>query len=305
MRALATAGLMACLAGIPPAAAQQPPAPQEDPVERQIERLKDRVRITDEQVPKIRELLKKQTDDLKGQLTDEQKRLYDEMNRSSMRFSGGSTRSSSWWPSVDDMRGPLQLTETQATKINEIRDALRQELRNYFTTRPQGGNNSREEYEAFQKKVREDNTKKIRDVMTDVQKPKFDEILQEYVANQESGADRGGPRGRGPSVEDRLRVAMEGLKIDNATEEEAIKGVVKKVIEAMEKLEQFQRSGRDKLEEAARNKDLSDTAVEARLEEFRTAQRDLEKELSTARRQLAAVVTSRQELELIRRGVLK
>jgi hypothetical protein len=156
-------------------------------------------------------------------------------------------------------------------------------------------------------KMRADTTAKMREVMKDdAQKAKFDEILKSYQAQQPTpGADSGrGGRGGG-GVEDRVNRAMEVLKIADAKEADAVRTVVKKVAEAMEKLDQAQREARTKFEEASRNTELSDEAVGDKLTEVRKGLKDLEKELAQARQELADIVTNRQELELLRRGILR
>ncbi len=98
---------------------------------------------------------------------------------------------------------------------------------------------------------------------------------------------------------------MDALKLDDAKESEAVKGLVKKVVEAMDKLDAYQRETRTKVDEVAKDKDLSDQAVGEKIEGILKGSRDLEKELAGARKALTEVVTNRQELELIRRGILR
>jgi len=109
----------------------------------------------------------------------------------------------------------------------------------------------------------------------------------------------------GPSVDDRVARAMEVLKFEKPEEAEAVKGLVRKVVEAQEKLETSMRENRGKLEEISRDAALSDDAVGAKLDEVRKPQKDQEKVLADARAALVEVLTSRQELDLIRRGVLR
>jgi hypothetical protein len=73
----------------------------------------------------------------------------------------------------------------------------------------------------------------------------------------------------------------------------------------MDRLETVQRDSRTKIDETLRNKDLSDDAVGEKITEIMKTHRDLEKELSNARKELTEVVTNRQELELLRRGILR
>ena len=98
---------------------------------------------------------------------------------------------------------------------------------------------------------------------------------------------------------------MEALAIKDAQEAEAVKILVKKVMDLMQKLETQMREAREKMDTASRNKELSEEAIGDTLKELRKAQRPIEKELSAARKELLEVVTSRQELELLRYRILQ
>lgn len=291
----------------------QAPA-QEDPVERDLGRLRRDLNLTEEQVPKAREILKKQHEDLRTILTDEQKKAYEQGgggrgNRGGnnpQQPGGGNTFRGGWYPSTDDMKKELSLTDEQVTKMNAVRDGVREELRRMFQNRrgPGGG----ADIQAAMEKLRDETTAKMREVCTDDQKAKFDELIKTYRATQEQpgAGNRGAGGGRGgPSVDERVARVMETLKVENATEADAIKGVVKRVIELMDRLDAHQREARTKIDEASRNRELSDEAIGDRIDEVRKGQLDIEKELKTARKDLADIVTNRQELELLRRGILR
>jgi len=288
---------------------------QDDPVERAVQRLKDQLTLTDEQVTKVREIVKKEREDVKSVLTDAQKTTYDQAGGPrGNRGNGGNNpgngngnftgfRGSSWLPPTADLKTELSLTDEQVTKINEIRDALRQELRTFFQQNRRnngGGQNLADQFNAFQEKSKEETSKKIREILTDEQKPKFDEALKAFAASQPAGF--GNNRG---TVDERVARIMENLKIDDGKESEAVKGLVKKVLEAMDKLDAFQRETRTKIDEVAKDKELSDAAVGEKIEALLKGHRDLEKDLAGARKALTEVVTNRQELELLRRGILR
>ncbi len=305
MKGLMTVGAVFLLAG---RLLAQAPAQQQDPVERDLGRLTRDLNLTDEQVPKAREILKKQSDDLRTILTDEQKKTLDQGGRGNRgnnnnQPGGGNTFRGGWYPSTDDMKKELTLTDDQVTKMNAVRDGVREELRQMFQNRRGGG----ADIQAAMEKLRDTTTAKMRDVCTDDQKAKFDEMIKTYRATQEQpGAGTRGAGGRGgPSLDERVARVMETLKVENATEADAIKGIVKKVIELMDKLDAQQREARTKMDEAIRNRELSDEAVGDRIDEVRKGQLDIEKELKTARKELADIVTNRQELELLRRGILR
>ena len=293
-------------------AAQQ----QEDPVESRVQRYKDQLNLTDEQVPKIREIVKKQLEDMRAVLTDEQKTRLDggggRGNRGNQGNNGqgnafGNFRGG-WLPSTNDLKTSVGLTDDQVTKINEIRDAVRQEMRSFFQNRGRGNNqNLAEQFNAFQEKSKKETTEKITALLTDEQKPKFEEALKAYAASQGTPGQGGQDFAarRAGSLDERVGRTMENLKIEDAKEAEAVKSLVKKVMELMDKLDAYNRDTRTKMEEASRNKDLSDDAVGEKISEYLKGHHEIEKELNGARKALTEVVTNRQELELLRRGVLR
>jgi len=291
---------------------------QEDPVESRVQRYKEQLNLTDEQLPKIREIVKKQLEDMRAVLTDEQKTRLDSGGRGNRGGNnnqgnnqgngpGGLAFRGGWLPATNDLKTSVGLTDDQVTKLNEIRDAVRQEMRTFFQNRGRGnGQNLGEQWTAFQEKSKEETTKKILAILTDEQKPKIEEAVKAFAAAQPATPSQDGNRGRGgSSLDERVARMMENLKIDDAKEADAVKGLVRKVMEVMERLETAQRESRAKIDEAQKNKDLSDDAVGERITEILKHHRDLEKELSSARKELTEVVTNRQELELLRRGILR
>lgn len=290
---------------------------QQDPVESRVERYKQQLNLTEEQVPKIREIVKKQIDDMKAVLTDEQKTRLDGGgqggrggNNNGQGNGFGNAFRGGWLPPTNDLKTSVNLTDEQVTKINEIRDAVRQEMRTFFQGRGrrgqgnQGGQNLAQEYQAFQEKSKEETHKKIVAILTDEQKPKFEEAVKAFAANQPApGQGFGGQRGG--TLDERVTRMMENLKIEDAKEADAVKSLVKKVMEQMEKLDAYNRETRTKIDEASRNKDLSDDAVGEKITEIMKGHHELEKDLAAARKALTEVVTNRQELELLRRGVLR
>jgi hypothetical protein len=288
---------------------------QDDPVERAVQRLKDQLTLTDEQIPKVRELLKKEHEDVKALLTDAQKTIYDtggrgnrgNGNNGNQGNQGGFGRSGAWLPPTADLKTQVSLTDDQVTKINEIRDAVRQEMRTFFQNRGRGNTqNLAEQWAAFQEKSKTDTTKKIMDLLTEEQKPKFEEALKAFAANQPApGQPQDFAARRGGSLDDRVTRMMETLKVEDPKEADAIKSLVRKVMEVMDKLDAYQRDSRTKIDDTSKNKELSDAAVGDKITEIMKGHVDIEKELAAARKALTDVVTNRQELELLRRGILR
>src|SRR5262245_4044456 len=135
---------------------------QQDPVESRVERYKQQLNLTDEQLPKIREIVKKQIDDMKAVLTDEQKQRLDNPfgggrggnnGQGNNQGNGFGNLRGGWLPSTDSLKTSVGLTDDQVTKVNEIRDAVRQEMRNFFQNRGRRGGqgqNLAQEFQAFQ-----------------------------------------------------------------------------------------------------------------------------------------------------------
>jgi len=293
---------------------------QQDPVESRVDRYKQQLNLTEEQIPKIREIVKKQIDDMKAVLTDEQKQRLDGGGQGGRGGNNGQGNNQGnafgnrggWLPATNDLKTSVGLTDDQVTKINEIRDAVRQEGRNFFQNRGrrgqgnQGGQNLAQEYQAFQEKSKEETHKKIVAILTDEQKPKFEEALKAFAANQPTpGQGFGGQGNRGGTLDERVGRVLENLKITDTKESDAIKSLVKKVMEVMDKLDTYNRETRSKIDETAKNSALSDDAVGEKISEIMKGHVELEKELAAARKALTEVVTNRQELELLRRGVLR
>jgi Spy/CpxP family protein refolding chaperone len=251
-------------------------------------------------------VLKKNNDDLRSVLTDEQKKQYDEFlgrmtgggnrqnERGGQRFGGG-------LPRTDDLKRQLELTDEQVTKINEIRDEVREALGELFRN---GGMRS-EENQKKAEELRDSVNKRVRDTLTDAQKPKFDDIVKQSQGDGPRPPQRGGERGRGPAVEDRLREVMESVKIENADEAAAVREAAKKVIEAQQALGDFDRESRGKVSELARKTDATEEEIKAAVEELRAGRRDKDKAVRDAQKSLSEIVTYKQELELIRHGLLR
>jgi Spy/CpxP family protein refolding chaperone len=305
----------AVLLAATPAFAQQ--TQQDDPVERSVQRLKDQLTLTDEQVTKVRDIVKKEREDVKAVITDAQKTTYDAAGGGrGNRAPGGNNNTNAfgnfrgWLPPTNDLKTSLTLTDDQVTKINEIRDAVRQEMRSFFQNRGRGNGGAQnlgEQFTAFQEKSKEETSKKIKDLLTDEQKPKFDEAVKVFAASQPAPGQTtpGGFGNRGGTVDERAARIMENLKIEDAKEADAVKALIKKVMEATDKVDTYQRETRTKIDDIAKNKELSDAAVGDKIGEILKGHVDLEKEVAAARKALTEVVSNRQELELLRRGILR
>ena len=97
---------------------------------------------------------------------------------------------------------------------------------------------------------------------------------------------------------------MNDLAIEEEEEKEAISEIIKEAMNADRALNEYLRKMRQDVREVVES-DLGEEAIDARLQEMRTTRRTHEKTLSTLRKELAEIVTYRQEAVLVRHGILK
>jgi len=306
-----------------------------------VNRMKDRLKLTDEQVAKVKEVFTKDAEDrskldeartakINELLNDEQKKQYEDLRRGQggggggQRFNfqgggpggGGPGRMGQF--QMDDLKRELTLTEEQVQKVQPIVDEFNQSIQKRADELRQGGLQGLNWLEEIQKfpenlKVTAD---KIKAHLTEDQKGKLDGMVERMTGwtrfLQLGGGGRGGglfgvPGGAAPrpSAEEKVRRTMDALKVEKDDERSAIADLVAKVVKAQYDLEDYLKSSRDKLSEAAKNRELSDQGLEDRIREVQEERRKREKDLAGFQKQLAEVVTNRQEIELIVQGVLR
>lgn len=308
---------------------------QDRGTDRMVQRLKERLKLTDEQAAKVKEILVKDTEDrtkmddartekIAALLDADQKKLYEEM-RSNQRggFGGGGNQfqfggggggfgRGMGQLNVEDLKRQLNLTDEQVEKIKPLYEEFNATVQKRVEElRTQGfqGLNWAEELQKGQENIK-GLAEKVKAHLTDEQKTKLDGIMEQMTGwmrmvpnllNQNrtpSGPAR-------PSVEDRVRAVMAALKIEKEDERAAIADLVAKIVRAQVDLEDFTKSSREKLAEAAKNRDLSDAAIDDRIKESQGDRLRREKDLAALQKQLSEVVTNRQELELMAQGILK
>src|SRR5206468_10596779 len=130
---------------------------------------------------------------------------------------------------------------------------------------------------------------------------KFDKLVERFQPGR-FGAP-GGPQRQSP--EERASRVVEALKIEDSKDQAAVKNSLVKVLEAEQALREYDRESRGKVEEINRDSSLSDEQVAAKLNEIRSARLEKDKAHKTAQKELREVVSARQEVELIRQGVLR
>jgi hypothetical protein len=298
----------------------------------QLNRMKERLKLSDEQAAKVKEILAKDTEDrtkmdeartekINALLSDEQKKQYEELRNQRGRggfgggagqqfqFNGGRPMGS---VNVDDVKRELGLSDEQVEKIKPLYDEFNANVQKRTTENMEKGLqnlNFAEEMQKYQASLKE-LADKVKVHLTDEQKTKLDGLVERatgFMRMIPNLLNRGGAAQAPvrPSVEDRVRTVVAALKIEKEDERTAIADLIAKVVRAQYDLEDFLKSTRDKLGEAAKNSDLSDAAVEDRIRESQEDRRKREKDLAALQKQLAEVVTNRQELELMATGILK
>ncbi len=318
---------------------------QQDPnraTDFQVNRLKDRLGLSDEQTAKVREIITKDTEErgkmdesrtgkINEVLNDEQKKQYAELQQQRRAFGGGAQGGQPGQGfrgfgggalqggqlQFDDLKRELSLTDEQSEKIKPIVDEFAEGMRKRFEDLRQGGFqglNWQEEMKKFTDSITEIGNK-VKAHLNDDQKKKYGELVDQRMQGLQAlqnfggGAFGGGARAAAapsrPSVEDRVRRVMEALKLENAAERKAVSDLVTKIIQAQYDLEDWTKGAKDRLSETAKNKELSDAAVEDRLKEHLEERRKREKDLAGLQKELAEIVSNRQELELISQGVLR
>ncbi len=215
------------------------------------------------------------------------------------------------------LKAKLKLTDEQAEKIKEIYKGDKE----------------------TQEKLEKERRDKIRDLLDDDQKKAFDQMTekggrmgrgadsedmkkaiedaQKQMEEMEKQFGDGGGDGKGfrvmrvgpeagrKSPEERVKDAMAALKIEDEKEAEVVKGLVKEVVDAQKVLEDHDRDQKKSVDEMAKNKELTDGDIEAKLMELRTKRKERNGAVTEAQKKLSEIVSYRQELELIKRGVLK
>lgn len=298
-----------------------------------LNRMKDRLKLNEEQAAKVKDILAKDTEDrtkmdeartekINALLSDEQKKLYEEMRTQRGRggfggvgggqqfqFNGGRPMGS---VNVDDVKRELNLTDEQVEKIKPLYDEFNAVVQKRTTENMEKGLqnlNLSEEMQKYQTSLKE-LADKVKTHLTDEQKPKLDALVERatgFMRMIPGLLNRGGAAAAPvrPSVEDRVRSAVAALKIEKEDEKTVISDLVTRIVKAQHDLEDYLKSSREKLAEAAKNADLSDAAVEDRIKETQEDRRRREKDITALQKQLTEVVTNRQELELMASGVLK
>ncbi len=317
---------------------------QDSDADRRARFLKERLGLDEEQSKKAAEIYKQNAESekkleedrrakLREILTDEQKAKYDEMIKEMQAPGGRGPGGAAPGPGgrgmggggfnfvdrfldglSDQLKEQLGLDEEQLGKAKTLIDELKKKAQeNIEELRKNGfaGVDWQEEMKKWQERMKE-TTEKMKAFLTDEQKAKLDKLVEE-MQNRGMGGGFGGGRREdrgagGPgraTPEERVKRAMEALKIEKADEAAAVKDLVAKVVEALHALEVYDREARTKVDELRKDAKLSDEELQNKIDEIRKGRDGKNAAVKDAQKGLYEVVTARQELELIQQGLLR
>jgi ABC-type nitrate/sulfonate/bicarbonate transport system substrate-binding protein len=239
---------------------------QQDDVDRRVQRLKDRLKLSDEQAEKVREILKADR--------EAQQKLEKEREEK-----------------VRDV-----LTDEQKQSYEQMRKGRVERVE-----RPGDAEQAQKALEEARKRMEELREKGLEGLKGLDQFFKFEGLdnLPEGFRVFRSG-DEGGR-----SPEERVKGAMDALKIEDEKEAEVVRGLVKKVVEAQKAMEGHERDSRKAVDEMAKDGSLSEEQLQEKLGALRAKRKELDGAVKDAQKELSEVVTYRQELELIKRKILR
>ena len=316
---------------------------QDRGTERQLNFLKERLSLSEEQSGKIREVYVKDQADrekleedraakVRELLTEEQRPKYDELRQQFRAGGQGQGRGQGGFGgpggfgaprggppggaaaanqfSIESLKLELKLTDEQAEKIKPILDETQAiHTKRIEDLQKQGfqGVDWQAEMAKFNETVKT-SSDQVKVHLNEEQKTKFDGMVERATAMFRMIPGFGPPRAAvaaRPSAEDRIRRAVDALKIEKEDERSAVRDLIEKVVKAQDALEEQAKSSRELAGQSARNSELSEQALEDRLGEGRTERRRLEKILSDLQAALADVLSVRQETELVQQGILR
>ena len=279
-----------------------------------IDQLTRSLELSPEQTKSITDIYKGVEGKVGDLLTEDQKRGYKDLRqgegtrseRGRGGWGGGNMMERFMGPQIDQLKESLGLTEEQSEQINEVLSTFRKSAEERFAElREQGfqGMDWREEMQKFRERM-DELTTKVQGHLTPEQKEKYEELLQNRSGSGRGRRDSGERSSRRNSPEQRLERIINDLAIEEAEEKEAISEIISETMDADRVLNEYLRKMRQDVREVVES-DLGEEAIDTRLQEMRTTRRTHEKTLSTLRKELAEIVTYRQEAVLVRHGILK
>jgi Spy/CpxP family protein refolding chaperone len=305
-----------------PAAAPATDAPKETPAptakpavppsDRRLEHLRERLDLTPGQTEKVREILdasrreeeaaeRKRAERIRELLTEEQRPAFDAMQKE--RASGGPRRGSGRWmgPSLEDLQRELDLTPDQREEIGTLIQNALHTVRKRFEEARAGGFQGTDwgKIRAEAEKIYTETTEKVRAALTPDQLPRYEKLLEErsrFIRHVFRRAE---------TPAERVTRTMEALKIEKPDEAAAVKFLVERVVALQGELAAHDRASREQAAGMLKAEGMEEEAMRQRMRERRGGRTALEETLQKVRAELNQVVTVRQELELVRHGILR
>lgn len=298
---------------------------QDRGTEFRVNQLKQQLGLSDEQSAKVKEILDKDAEQIRALLTDEQKTKYDELRQrggagggnrqGGFQFGGQGGRQFGGGLQMDQLKTELNLTDEQVEKIKPVVEEFQAQTQKRMEELRQGGFQNLD-WQAELAKGQETMkafSEKIKAHLSDEQKTKADALMERAtgwmrmipnVLQRFQGGGAAAGTATRASVDERVKKAVDALKIEKDDERTAVRELIEKAIKARDALDDYLKSSRDSLGAAAGNKELSNEALKDKLTDYDKERKRLEKALKDAQDTLAEVVDSRQEMELIRQNVL-
>jgi Spy/CpxP family protein refolding chaperone len=200
---------------------------------------------------------------------------------------------------LDQLKDLLGLTPDQVQKLDDIQNDMRAQMREMRNS----GGDFRTLMQDIMTKVRD----KIRGLLTDAQKPKFEEWVKQQEERMRNGGPGGGPGGgfRDPAqMKKRLMDDAEKALMLSADEKAAVMPLIEKAVDART---QTRTDGDKRREEFLTfvKKTSTPEEVKAKLEEYRKARETDQEKVKTAQKALRDVLTIEQEAKLVALGILE
>ena len=205
------------------------------------------------------------------------------------------------WPATQELHEHLSLSDDQTKSVDRTLESIREHLRNFWQDlRP--SETALFEWEAFQKQLRKENTAKIRDLLNEEQKTTFDRVITVFNAqpsSERTTCGKADPPTKGWTASWNSSASRTPTKPRpsgrSSSPSSKRAGSRRRFIERP----------RQRTETPWKTKTYSPKNWERRSKRCRQACGSPRKELASLRQALAEVLTNRQGLELLRRGVFR
>jgi hypothetical protein len=207
---------------------------------------------------------------------------------------------------IERLKEQLKLSDEQYKKVEEFADELGARFRK--DVQEQGDNFDLSKMREMMPRYMHDMQEKVRSILTDDQKPKYEEMVKEEEKRMKEGP-RDARFGRDPEqIKKRLMEQAEKELALSANEKQAVLPLIQKVLDARAEA----RTNYDKRKEeftdfskkATGQDEAGKAAIQKRLEEFRKAREvDLDK-IKDAEAALRDVLTIENEAKLVALGIL-